>query len=254
MGGHFKRVLRAGAFGLAVFLWAGGALPAGAASGQPRVVVFPQSYNFGTVNEGDKAKAVFRIKNTGDVDLIIYDVRPSCGCTVANLSSKKLKPGETATLEAVYNSVNANGTIYKNVVVNTNDPGARTINLPITGTVKAVPQPDIMLSLFNVTNLQLPAGGKATRDVKITDTGQTDLVINEITTSPGMKATLDDRIIGEGQTVKMALTIKPGASKVMGITVMPRNIKGNFQEIVTIRSNSRRRPAVTFIAQGVVQG
>jgi hypothetical protein len=254
MGSYWVKAIQAGIFCSILFLGVGSALPEVAAVKQPKVEINPSSYDFGTVNEGDKATAVFNIKNTGDADLIIYDAKPSCGCTVAKLSSKDVKPGETATLEAVYNSINASGQVHKNIAVSTNDPKSQMVNLPITGTVKALPSPDIMLSSFNVTNLQLSAGGKETRSIKISNTGVMELVISEVSTTPGITVTIDGQIIKEAQTVKMTLALKPGETKVMDVTVTPKGGNGGFQEFVTIRSNSKHRPVVTFVAQGVVQG
>jgi len=254
MGRIWTRFLQSGAVVAVFVLGLGIALADEAAVKQPKVEISPSAYDFGTVKEGEKATATFKIKNTGDADLIIYDAKPSCGCTVANLSTKDLKPGETATLEAVYNSANASGQVHKNVAVSTNDPKSQTINLPITGTVQSLPAPDIMLSSFNITNLQLAAGGKDTRSVKITNTGQLDLEVQEITTSPGMSVTLDGRVIAGAQTVKMELMLKPGESKEAELTVTPKAVSGNFQEFLTIRSNSKHRPIVTFMAQGIVQG
>ena len=56
------------------------------------------------------------------------------------------------------------------------------------------------------------------------------------------------------QTVKAAIRLKPGESADLDLVIAPATISGNFQELVTIRSNAKRRPAVTVIIQGVVQG
>ncbi|MBI5190405.1 MAG: DUF1573 domain-containing protein [Nitrospirae bacterium] len=221
---------------------------------QPKIEATPASFNFGEVKEGEKPAVKYTLKNTGNADLIIYEAKPSCGCTVANLSSKKLAPGATATLEAVYNSHNASGAIHKTINVSSNDPKTPNISLGITGTVKAEPAPDIMLDAFNAVNLKLAPGKAETRAIRVSNPGQLDLSITEITASQGITARIADVYVEAGKTVKPSLVIKPGETRVLDITIIPNTTGGNFQEVLTIRSNSKRRSSVSFVANGVVGG
>jgi len=216
----------------------------------PKIEVSPPSFDFGTVDEGATPKAVFLLKNSGSADLIIYDAKPSCGCTVAKISNKNIAPGETATVEAVYNSHNASGPQHKSVTVMSNDPANPSVVLSITGTVKAPPAPEIALSEYLVQSLELPKGGNIKRDIKITNVGQLDLTINEVQTSPGIKAALDKCTAEPGKTSKLDLLLKPGETRVMEITIMPRTTAGNFVESAYVHSNAKRMPLATFTAQG----
>lgn len=220
---------------------------------QPKAEITPANVNLGTVDEGVKAKAIFTIKNAGNANLIIYDVRPACGCTIANLSSKIIAPGKTATLEAVYNSQNASGMVRKYINISTNDAKAGSIGLTLTANVKAKPAPAIAFSAYILANVQIPSGGSTKRSIAVSNPGQMDLVINEITASPGIKANIDGMKAESGRTTEASLLLKPGEIKKMDITVTPKVLKGNFQEVLTIRSNARRTPLRSFIVQGVVQ-
>jgi len=248
---HIRHAALAAAIAAAAIINPG---TAGAQGAQPKVEVSPANFDFGTVDEGTKSKAVYTLKNTGGAELIIYDIRPTCGCTVANLSKKIIPPGDSATLEAIYDSHNASGQVRRFINVRTNAPDMQTLSLALSANVKPVPAPDISFSLYNVTNLQLPSGGSAIRSINVTNTGQLDLVINEVTTSQGASGKLGDTDLAPGQTRKVTMTLKPGETTTLNVTVAPKVKAGNFQEIVTIRSNAKRRPAATFIAQGVVQG
>lgn len=246
------RVLVASAVIINVFLLAGLAHAAGVAV--PKIEITPMTYDFGAISDDIKNNATFTIKNTGNADLLIYEVRPTCGCTVANLTSKKIAPGETARLDAVYDSHNANGQIHRFINVKSNDPATETVSLGLTAVVNPKPAPDINLSTFSIPNLQMAKGGKETRTIKVTNPGQMELVINEITASPGVSAEVGKLEVKPAQTVKADIKLKPGESADMNLLISPKNISGNFQELVTIRSNAKRRPAVTVIIQGVVQG
>src|SRR5512135_2722482 len=105
----------------------------------PHVEVTPLTIDFGNIDDATKSKAVFTIKNTGNAELDIIDVRPTCGCTVANLSSRKIPPGGQATLEAVYDPHNASGAVHRYINVRTNDPKVQALSLGITANVTPKP-------------------------------------------------------------------------------------------------------------------
>jgi hypothetical protein len=226
---------------------------ASAEQAQPKVEITPADFNLGTVDEGVKAKATFTIKNVGNADLIIYDVRPTCGCTIASLSSKIIAPGKTATLDAFYNSQYASGLIRKYINVSTNDVKTGNISLVLTANVKAKPAPDIALSVYMLANIQIPSGGSTQRSLAISNPGQIDLLINEIAATQGIQADIDGVKVESGKTTKTSITLRPGEIKKIDVTITPKTVKGNFQEVLTIRSNARRNPVRTFVVQGLVQ-
>jgi Protein of unknown function (DUF1573)/HYDIN/CFA65/VesB-like, Ig-like domain len=221
----------------------------------PKIQINPDKYDFGMVQEGEKPMAQFTIKNVGGSELIIYDAKPSCGCTVAELSSKKLQPGETATLQAVYNSMNArSGAVSKYVTVKSNDPAEPSKILRITGSVKARPAPLLDLSQYRADGLILAAGSTEKRELQLTNNGQEDLLISEVTATNGMSANLDGVVIEPGKTVKLNMVVKPGEAKKLELDITPKEAAGSqFQELFTIRSNAKGRPVMTYFARGVVK-
>ena len=55
------------------------------------------SHNFGTINENaGKATFDFSFKNTGNVPLILTNVRAGCGCTTPVWSREPVAPGQQA--------------------------------------------------------------------------------------------------------------------------------------------------------------
>ncbi|MGQ9620425.1 MAG: DUF1573 domain-containing protein, partial [Bacteroidales bacterium] len=61
-------------------------------------------YDFGKIIAGEKVASIFLFKNTGKGPLIINAVTTSCGCTVPRYSAKPVLPGETGTIEVVFDS------------------------------------------------------------------------------------------------------------------------------------------------------
>lgn len=223
-------------------------------TGGAKMVAAPEEFDFGEINEGDKPKAVFTLKNTGTEKLVIYDAKPSCGCTLANLSSKEIAPGGTATLEAVFNSQNAHGgPVAKTVTVKTNDLQNPARVLRLKGVVKTKPAPILTLSPFRADDVKVASGATERRLVKITNTGQLDLTVNEVTSSPGISAKVDKFDVGAGTTVKMSLVLKPGEVRNVDVSITPAAKPGPFQEVITFRSDSHGMPATVYVARGTVQ-
>lgn len=73
--------------------------------------------NIGKVHDGDKVEISFRFKNTGDKSLVITDIRPSCGCTIANKPEKPIGPGAEGAITAVFNSEGKAGIVHKTITV-----------------------------------------------------------------------------------------------------------------------------------------
>ena len=78
-----------------------------------------ESVDLGSIPQ-NKPKAIsFEFKNTGTADVVITNVKASCGCTATDYTKTPIKPGETAKVTATYNAANK-GAFTKQVTVTTN--------------------------------------------------------------------------------------------------------------------------------------
>jgi hypothetical protein len=78
-----------------------------------------ETIDYGTVSkDADNGLRVFEFTNTGDADLIITDVKSTCGCTVPTKPKDPIKPGKTGKIEVKYN-MNP-GPIRKTITVQSN--------------------------------------------------------------------------------------------------------------------------------------
>lgn len=93
-----------------------------------------KKHTFSDAVSGDKIEAVFKFKNTGNEPLIISDVKTSCGCTASNYPREPVAPGESAEIEAVFDTAGKTGAQTKNVTVMTNTNPSSNV-LIIEGTV-----------------------------------------------------------------------------------------------------------------------
>jgi len=103
---------------------------------EPTTIEFEEmSYDFGTITEGEEATKIFKFKNTGDVELVLLNVKPSCGCTAAdNWPKAPISPGESGEIEITFNSTGKVGNIRKSVRVEANTMPTMTV-LTIVGKV-----------------------------------------------------------------------------------------------------------------------
>ena len=88
----------------------------------PKLTLGKSHYDFGTVEEGKMVEAKINFKNDGKAVLNINDVKTSCGCTAALLSSKTLQPGKSGTLRIELDTSGREGKLTRTVTLYTNDP------------------------------------------------------------------------------------------------------------------------------------
>lgn len=98
---------------------------------QPRIIVEEEEWDFGKVIQGEKPSHIFWVKNEGEGDLIIEGLKESCACIEASISTKLIKPGESAELKVSYDTTDYAGKDEKHLHIYSNDPQAadKRINL-----------------------------------------------------------------------------------------------------------------------------
>ncbi len=92
--------------------------------------------DYGTIEKGSDGVRVFTFTNTGNKDLIIGDVKSSCGCTVPEKPKGPVKPGATAEIKVKYDT-NRVGPIRKTITVYSNAADDPIKALKIKGEVLA---------------------------------------------------------------------------------------------------------------------
>ncbi|MDX2003608.1 MAG: DUF1573 domain-containing protein [Chitinophagales bacterium] len=79
------------------------------------------TYDFGTITEGDSVSFEFVFTNTGKSNLIISNVQASCGCTTPYWPQQPIKPGESSKIKATFKSEGKMGTQNKVITITTNE-------------------------------------------------------------------------------------------------------------------------------------
>jgi hypothetical protein len=101
----------------------------------PGIAVENDSYFFGKATQGDIIKHSFKFKNTGDSDLLLTNVKPSCGCTISEWPRHPIKPGESAQIDIKFNTSGKLGKQKKAITVFTNVEQNNLVVLYLEGEV-----------------------------------------------------------------------------------------------------------------------
>jgi len=91
---------------------------------QPKIEIPKPMHDFGPQTSGDYLYCNFDIKNTGKKELVIKQIMPDCPCLRFKQHKNTIAPGETLTLEAIFDTVTKNGAKTIGCEIVTNDPTA----------------------------------------------------------------------------------------------------------------------------------
>ncbi len=104
----------------------------------PRVDIPRSSFDFGTIPPSPSVAYVFAIQNTGTAPLRLSNLFTSCGCTVAELSTSVIPPGERAELRVIFDPDyhETIGVVTRVVWMMSNDPTQPWLELLLTADVQ----------------------------------------------------------------------------------------------------------------------
>jgi hypothetical protein len=96
-----------------------------------------EKHDFGKIPQGTPVTTVFEFTNIGKEPLILTEVRPTCGCTIADYTKTPVKSGEKGLIKITYNAAVA-APFNKTIVVTSNAKTPQKY-LNIVGEVVAKP-------------------------------------------------------------------------------------------------------------------
>ena len=95
-----------------------------------------ETYDFGTIKQGDKVTHDFDFVNTGKEPLVISQAAGSCGCTVPLWPKEPVAKGSKATIHVEFNSTGKMGMQDKTVTITSNSKSGQKV-LHLKGNVEA---------------------------------------------------------------------------------------------------------------------
>lgn len=94
-----------------------------------------ETHDFGNIPFNKPVSFDFVYKNVGDAPIIINDVKPSCGCSVAEFTKSPTKPGESGKITVTYNAA-AKGPFTKQFTVKSSNSKTPVKTLTVKGNVQ----------------------------------------------------------------------------------------------------------------------
>ena len=206
----------------------------------PSIAFSEQSWDFGTIKQGDKATHVFIVMNEGTGILQITKVRSSCGCTAAILSKRELENGEKSEIKATFNSSGRSGPFKKTIFVHSNDPQAPMRKLVLKGNIQTG-ESETPIKFIPVSwNIGLVKEKKIfKKQVTLLNTGYKDVIISAFKTSEHMQG-------------KMSLpqVLSPGKVSRIDLELTVPGKRGKIQEKVMFYTDIPGNPTLTYYVRG----
>lgn len=181
----------------------------GVLSAQPKLeIIGGDKYDWGKVKPKDsplKTKVI--VKNTGNEDLKILNVKPSCGCTAAPIDKNLLKPNETATIDLSFNVGTNPGVNSKTLTITSNDPANGT---KIFRLQAELVKPIVFSSQYFTFN-NLKVGTESTSTITIENISGKDIKLSgiDINTKEVKINLKDGKVLKAGEKFDLVAKVTP---------------------------------------------
>ena len=100
----------------------------------PQIEFKTTTIDYGTIENGSDGERIFSFKNIGTADLIIKNVKSTCGCTIPKKPDNPIGPGKSSEIIVRYDTKRV-GPFRKTITVSTNQENSPYIALKLKGTV-----------------------------------------------------------------------------------------------------------------------
>jgi len=137
--------------------------PGGAGSGNPRVVVAAEEYDFGVMDLDAEMSHDFVIKNIGEGVLRLRKGKTSCRCTLSELKTTEVPPGGSTKVTLTWSGNEALGPYRQTATIHTNDLARPRIELIVSGRITAAARAVPRELVFS----QVTAGEPATAEIPL---------------------------------------------------------------------------------------
>lgn len=197
-----------------------------AAMAQPQFTPKRNVANVGEIMFQVPRKVVFEYANTGDSDLLLTGVHPSCGCTSVTYSDRPLAAGETAEIVATYDAAML-GVFYKELEVTTN-ASDQPVYLTFQGKVTTQPTivgEDFPVDLDNVrmtTNViefdNVNKGDRPVAELQIINATRQAYQPQLMHLPPYLTAEYIPKVLAGGRVGRVLITLDSNDLPAMGLT------------------------------------
>ena len=133
-------------------------------------------HDFGSVAKASKTEHRFVLTNPFPSDLVIQSVRASCGCTTPILEHQTIKPGETGSLIAHFNTDRFNGEKKATLTLSISRPYATELQLNVRGYIRT----DVVMSPGEADFGSVPESTSRQLSIDLNYAGRSDWQIADV--------------------------------------------------------------------------
>lgn len=206
--------------------------PAAAQASSPRVEVAEPNFNFGQMERGREKSHEFLIRNVGNAPLTLRVGHTSCKCTLSEVKSGAIAPGETTHVRLEWSAKSDQGPFRQTATIITNDLRQPEITLSIDGEVveaSGVQPPDLAFDKVSV-------GEAKSAEVYVMAMVQDELTVSSAElTDPDTRDMFDVKI---EPVEREKLPVKAARAGVrVTLTAKPGLPIGRFNQYLTLNTN-----------------
>lgn len=197
--------------------------------------------DFGKVQRGAILNHQFIVNNTLGAEVRIKGLRVSCGCTKATISSNRLGPGESATIDAVMDTSGFQGSKSVTIFVQFDRP--RRVEVPLR--VSCISQGTDNKGTSEVDFGIVPSGKAMAKRMNVDYVGTVDWQVTGLDYgNPSFRAEIQEVARDkESGKVRYELTITLGADAP----------PGTLEDQIRIHTNDPKEPEIVVIAKAKVE-
>lgn len=209
------------------------------------ILLFKETHvSTGEILDTEPVPVEFTFKNTGSEDLQIQLVKPSCGCTVPDMSKTSYKPGETGVLKVTFDPSGKKGTISRNITIYTNSETKPVHTIFLQSDVKPVVITEPRILAFDMTS----KGQRNTKDIKI---------FGRFPEFKVSRATTQDSDVFDIEIVEGGKVEKDGEDmwlQIIRVSILESAKPDSYRTEITVRTNEEHRSIFSLAVVGRVIG
>lgn len=191
----------------------------------PNIVCDQAIFDFGKASNHRSIEHTFVLKNTGELPLVISDVRKTCGCTVARINNKVVPPaGETeVTVKLLLKG--RKGKQQKAIIVMSNDPDTPQLRLYMKGVAESVA--DISPERLFFRGVNSAAATEKTIDIRFKP--EYPVSITSLGTS-SEQFTASQEVVEDGKLYHLTVRARP------------QSAVGRYEDTLVIKTDNQEFP------------
>ena len=220
-----------------------------------------ENLDLGVVHDGGKINVKYPFKNVSDMPIMLVKVKPSCGCTVTDeYDDVVIQPGESSSLDLVFNPTGKVGRSSVTIRVETDDPDRPNFNLMLTAEVEPIVQANPSIIQFGdlrkgeTKEIMARVSGELEHfKVLFATASDSDLIDIEVVDNSREPMKSSHVTVGDdGEMREEDMHLRDGTN--LRVTFKGRDQIGPFSESLLGRTNDDRRKLVPINVLGRVVG